>query len=226
MFANRLLVPSSNDRLPSTRICLLQHRSGPTLRCSKHFHPPRTVLYAASIYMALGRLIRSVHGERFSIVRPSWMTKIFVSGDLIALNVQSIGGGLTIHADTRLLGKYIVVVGLFIQLIGFGFFVVAASVFHIRMRRYVAKGSEPSPDVPWRQGLKMLYACSALIVIRSVFRIIEYIMGLDGYLLSHECQCMFSMLCPCGLSRWLSLFGSRRDYSLGEATVMRTGMCW
>ncbi|KAK9368195.1 RTA1 like protein-domain-containing protein [Lipomyces kononenkoae] len=144
------------------------------------------VFYAASIYMVLGRLVRSVHGERFSIVRPSWMSKLFISSDVLALNVQGIGGGFTTHADTQELGKYIVIVGLFIQLVGFGFFVAAALLFHMRMRREVAKESELRPNVPWRQGLKMLYACSGLIIVRSCYRIIEYIMGLDGYLLSHE----------------------------------------
>jgi hypothetical protein len=32
----------------------------------------------------------------------------------------------------------------------------------------------------------MLYAVSLLIMIRSVFRVVEYIMGYDGYLLAHE----------------------------------------
>lgn len=32
----------------------------------------------------------------------------------------------------------------------------------------------------------MLYVCSVLIMLRSVFRVIEYVMGVDGYLLSNE----------------------------------------
>lgn len=32
----------------------------------------------------------------------------------------------------------------------------------------------------------MLYATSALILIRCIFRIIEYAMGSEGYLLAHE----------------------------------------
>ena len=32
----------------------------------------------------------------------------------------------------------------------------------------------------------MLYTCCALIVVRSVFRVVEYVMGTDGYLLSNE----------------------------------------
>ncbi len=32
----------------------------------------------------------------------------------------------------------------------------------------------------------MLYGCSALIIVRSIFRVVEYITGVDAYLLSHE----------------------------------------
>lgn len=38
----------------------------------------------------------------------------------------------------------------------------------------------------WQKVMMMLYAVSALIMIRSVFRVIEYIMGTDGYLLRKE----------------------------------------
>lgn len=40
--------------------------------------------------------------------------------------------------------------------------------------------------VPWRQLLKVLYATSLLILVRSVFRVIEYVMGRDGVLQSKE----------------------------------------
>jgi hypothetical protein len=138
--------------------------------------------------MALHRLIRSVQGERFSIIRPTRLTKLFVAIDFLALSVQGDGAGLTVQPKNRAMGQYIVIAGLFIQLIGFGFFVVAALVFDMRMRVYVAKGTSGllHARVPWRQGLRMLYACSALIMVRSVFRVIEYLMGVDGYLLSHE----------------------------------------
>lgn len=142
--------------------------------------------YAVSIYMVLGRLIRSVHGERFSIVHPSRMTKLFVLCDLLTLNVQANGAGLTANKKLQKVGEYIVVAGLFLQLAVFGFFVAAAVIFHVRMGRYVVKESALRPDVPWRQGLKMLYACSMLIIVRSIFRVIEYLMGVDAYLLAHE----------------------------------------
>lgn len=144
------------------------------------------VLYAASIYMVLGRLIRSVRGERFSLIRATWITKVFVIGDLLALNVQGNGAGLASNEKHQKVGEYIVIGGLIIQLIVFGFFVVCARGFHRRMGRCVAEEGESNPDIPWRQGLNMLYACSALIAVRSIFRVVEYVMGVDSYLLANE----------------------------------------
>lgn len=40
--------------------------------------------------------------------------------------------------------------------------------------------------VEWKKILYMLYYTSVLIMIRSIFRPVEYIMGNDGYLLRHE----------------------------------------
>ena len=47
--------------------------------------------FAASIYMVLGRIIRLTGGERHSLIRPSWLTKIFVVGDVLSFFVQSGG---------------------------------------------------------------------------------------------------------------------------------------
>lgn len=40
--------------------------------------------------------------------------------------------------------------------------------------------------MPWRKHLIALYCASVLIMIRSVFRVVEYLQGFSGYLLSHE----------------------------------------
>lgn len=47
--------------------------------------------FAASIYMILGRLIRLLNGASCSLVRPSWLTKIFVTGDVLSFFIQSGG---------------------------------------------------------------------------------------------------------------------------------------
>ncbi|KAK7408327.1 hypothetical protein QQX98_009529 [Neonectria punicea] len=48
-------------------------------------------LFAASIYMILGRLIRVLDAEHFSIIRTRWLTKLFVLGDVLSFAVQGMG---------------------------------------------------------------------------------------------------------------------------------------
>lgn len=93
---------------------------------------------------------------------------------------------MMVSSDNRTMGQNMVIGGLFIQLIVFGFFIICTAVFHNRMKKYGTAESSHQGLVPWTKMVNMLYACSVLIVIRSVFRVIEYIMGQDAYLLSHE----------------------------------------
>lgn len=48
-------------------------------------------LYAASIYMVLGRIVRLTKGESHSIINPGRLTKLFVLGDVISFLAQSGG---------------------------------------------------------------------------------------------------------------------------------------
>lgn len=50
-------------------------------------------LYAASIYMILGRIIVLLDAQKLSLIRPNWLTKVFVAGDVLSFFAQS-GGGL------------------------------------------------------------------------------------------------------------------------------------
>lgn len=48
-------------------------------------------LYAASIYMTLGRLVTYLDAESLSVVPVRWLTAIFVTGDVIAFVMQAAG---------------------------------------------------------------------------------------------------------------------------------------
>ena len=63
------------------------------------------VLFAASLYMELGRIILLVDGESASLVRRTWLTKIFVGGDVLSFLVQSAGQFLSLNALGRVLTK-------------------------------------------------------------------------------------------------------------------------
>lgn len=56
-------------------------------------------LFAASIYMILGRLIRHLGGEEYSVIPLRWLTKIFVAGDVLSFLMQ--GSGMCPLASTR-----------------------------------------------------------------------------------------------------------------------------
>lgn len=48
-------------------------------------------LFAASIYMELGRIILLVKGQKHAVIRVTWMTKIFVAGDVLSFLMQASG---------------------------------------------------------------------------------------------------------------------------------------
>ncbi|KKZ63099.1 hypothetical protein EMCG_00309 [[Emmonsia] crescens] len=144
-------------------------------------------LFAASIYMELGRIIAILHGEKLSVIRRTWMTKIFVTGDVLSFVIQGAGGGIMASGtDSNLsLGQKIIIVGLCIQLIFFGLFIIVSVIFHRRMAASPTTASL-SIRVSWRKYLYSLYAVSVLIMIRSIFRVAEYVQGADGTLLRNE----------------------------------------
>ncbi|KAL1614525.1 hypothetical protein SLS54_009699 [Diplodia seriata] len=144
--------------------------------------------FAASIYMVLGRIVRLTDGSAHSPIPVKWLTKIFVLGDVISFLGQSAGGGMLSKADTAnevKWGERIIIGGLCVQLLFFGLFMIVAAIFHIRILR-VPTATADALTVPWRRFLVVLYVASALIMVRSVFRVVEYIQGSEGYLMSKE----------------------------------------
>ena len=143
-------------------------------------------LFAATIYMTLGRLIRALGCERFSVIRVNWLTKIFVVGDVLSFFIQGGGGGIMASDSSKIkLGENIILGGLFFQLIIFGFFVMATVIFHMRIRAYATHESS-NTGLKWEQMLLVLYTVSGLIVFRNILRVVEYIGGREGPLLRAE----------------------------------------
>ena len=145
--------------------------------------PP--VLFAATLYMIYARVVSSVGGERFSIITPRWTTRIFVLGDILCLNIQSSGAGLTPKPRIARIGDAIIIAGLSLQVLLFAAFLVCCMIFHIRFRAHLEKAKARSA-LPWQSCLGMLYTTSMLIQIRNIFRMVEYAMGSEGYLFSNE----------------------------------------
>ena len=62
-------------------------------------------------------------------------------------------------------------------------FVLIAGLFQFRFER---RPTKYHATCPWRKHLYSLYAVSILIFARSLVRLVEYIQGNDGYIISHE----------------------------------------
>ncbi|OJJ00730.1 hypothetical protein ASPVEDRAFT_40263 [Aspergillus versicolor CBS 583.65] len=147
--------------------------------------------------MVLGRLMIHLDAQKLSLVRVSWMTKIFVTGDVISFLMQCGGGGLMSgdNPDSRKTGETITIAGLIVQIVFFGFFLITSIIFHIRINKAPTLPSREE-IASWRRGnitarnwvtlLFALYAVSVLILVRSVFRLVEFIDGYGGYLMTHE----------------------------------------
>ncbi|KAJ5775378.1 uncharacterized protein N7511_000389 [Penicillium nucicola] len=182
---------------------------GYVARALTHFHETSTILYAiqnlflllaptlyaASIYMVLGRIITYVQGEHLSFIPVRLMTKIFVAGDVLSFILQAAGGGIMSSKSQNALtiGKWVIVGGLGVQLVFFGAFVFTALVFNVKLLRHPTPESEETLELrscvlprDWRGLLFACYAVSMLILIRSIYRLIEFAQGNDGYVMSHE----------------------------------------
>ncbi|KAL2672696.1 hypothetical protein Neosp_013410 [[Neocosmospora] mangrovei] len=145
-------------------------------------------MLAASIYMTLGRLIVFLDADFYSLVPIQNLTKVFVIGDVLSFLAQSGGGGMLSQAKTagdQKRGQNIIIFGLAIQLYFFGFFITVLHVFHRRINKSPTRKSL-SVTTPWKRLIFVLYAASGLIMVRSIFRIVEYITGSKGPLQSTE----------------------------------------
>lgn len=100
-----------------------------------------------------------------------------------------LGGGIlaTAKQDKKKAdaGNNIIIGGLVLQLLWFAIFVVVAAVFHRRLAASPTSRAQ-QPGIRWRSYLITLYVASGLIMIRSLFRVVEYVQGNNGYLLSLE----------------------------------------
>ena len=83
------------------------------------------------------------------------------------------------------LGENVIIVGLIVQIIFFGFFVAVSVVFHKRMADYPTPAALASL-FNWARYMRVLYIASVFIMIRCLYRVIEYIQGSTGFLQSHE----------------------------------------
>ncbi|KAH7407937.1 RTA1 like protein-domain-containing protein [Cadophora sp. MPI-SDFR-AT-0126] len=144
---------------------------------------------AAACYMAMGRIALHAAPKDYQTVKhlwipPRYMTPLFVTCDIGAFVTQVMGGADSTDSDreTAENGLKIMKIGLIIQLVCFGFFLVISIRFHSVAKRF----EQHWPDKQWPKFLWAINIAGMLIFVRCIYRLIEFSTGQDGYLVTHE----------------------------------------
>ncbi|CAG8111883.1 unnamed protein product [Penicillium salamii] len=147
-------------------------------------------LLAASVYASLKKVIFNLKAKEMSLLPLRCTTGTFVSGDILSFFIQAVAGSMLSSTkgteSTRSTGKTLMIIGLLVQVIFLSGFIVATAVFHRRWTRVHSSRDLSKGHRHWIRLLYSLYTVGFLIFVRSVFRVVEYVEGTDGYLLAHE----------------------------------------
>ncbi|KAL3468547.1 RTA1 like protein-domain-containing protein [Aspergillus heterothallicus] len=171
------------------------------------------VLMAGALYVLFGRIIFLVvpkDQRTFKIcwVPPRFVTPIFVGFDILALLLQLVGalmitsgnGTSQEDIDTFNRGRNLALGGVILQIIAFGIFTIAAIRFNFTSKRFGSGVPEPlhaqdefamtMQDKPrktdWPVLLRVVNIATGMILIRSIYRMVEFTEGYGGYINTHE----------------------------------------
>ncbi|KAH8819843.1 RTA1 like protein-domain-containing protein [Xylogone sp. PMI_703] len=115
------------------------------------------------------------------------LTRIFIICDIISFLIQVSGSGIASSGNwegsTVTVGEDVLIVGLASQVATFIFFLAIVSRFHRLTKVETIRDDQAGG---WRVVLKAVYISSTLILIRSIYRLMEFAWGIHGYLFTHE----------------------------------------
>ncbi|PYI08364.1 putative RTA1 domain protein [Aspergillus sclerotiicarbonarius CBS 121057] len=133
-------------------------------------------LVAATVYMVLGRMIRSLQAEHHSSMPTKRLTWVFVLNDIICFCTQLGGAGVQVTGDAHVMdiGKKVVLAGLIFSLVVFCFFIWIAVKFHQRLGREPSSFVIQNPSLAWNRYMWVLYVACAALMIRNLVRTIQF----------------------------------------------------
>jgi magnesium-transporting ATPase (P-type) len=143
--------------------------------------------FSAVNYTVLGLLVDRA-GRKSSVLgaRHGLFTVVFVTCDVISLIIQSVGGAMASIADND--GKD-TAPGTHTMVAGIAFQTVTMFIFLLLFVEYIVKHHRRSKDwrpTDWKVLVYTLFASSMLILIRSIYRVVELAQGWRGTLITHE----------------------------------------
>ncbi|KAL4781741.1 RTA1 like protein-domain-containing protein [Aspergillus varians] len=151
------------------------------------------VLICASLYILLSRIIRSTQPPSTqekdtkllgSPLKVTWLPKIFITLDVGAMITQ--GGGSAVAAAGEWKGTLeeagtgILIGGLALQLATFTMFLIMVVKFHRDAAR------EGTLEDGTLQVIRGVYIAGFFIMVRSIFRLVEFACGTGSYIMTNE----------------------------------------
>lgn len=165
----------------ATRVQMLHNPSMSPYVVSQALLIISPVLLSIVNYIAAGRILRYVDTS-MGWLRPAWVAWVFTASDILCLLLQGSGGGMSasVDANSRTLGKNLLLIGLAIQLFFFTLFTCMTLYIH-RCKLYGLRN-----DQRFRPVFTCLYCTIGLMYIRNIFRFVEFTQGYLGYLATNE----------------------------------------
>ncbi|KAF5388941.1 hypothetical protein D9757_005158 [Collybiopsis confluens] len=139
-------------------------------------------------FIIFGRLVE-ILGPQYSRFRPRLYSRIFLSGDVVSLVVQAVGGGMTASASTDSgvnLGTNIMLSGIAIQMAILVIFSTTALEFVYRYNKDTPlRRAEPGEKIGYmdqrrKVGLYAVFLATSCLFIRAIYRLIELGDGWNG----------------------------------------------
>jgi hypothetical protein len=131
-------------------------------------------------YKTIGKVIQlsNVKDKRFWL-NYKFVTWFFFASDIFSFLLQGAGGGMMAMDGKQVLGKNIAMIGLVLQLLFLAMFVFIC-VYVSTNTRYIYDITTKDPLIAKNRLMRTMFLTTALIYIRSVYRVIEYGTGFDG----------------------------------------------
>ncbi len=145
----------------------------------------------ATIYMIFGRLVNLLDSESYSLIKTKYLTTCFVTGDVISFLLQGTGAAVSGHKNMIKASRWIIMSGLIIQIICFGLFLIVELRYVYLSRINPTTKSKAMKNLPsktnnWRTLNLLLIITSLVVMVRNIFRAIEYAQGSNGFIISKE----------------------------------------
>ncbi|KAF4550846.1 RTA1-like protein 4 [Elsinoe fawcettii] len=149
---------------------------------------------SASIYLTLKHFVLAFGTEK-SLLRPAWYTYAFITGDIISIVVQAVGGALAASADDQAgsdMGGNIMLAGIVWQVVSLGAFGILGLLYFFRTwrarRALSAERRELALSGRFRIFLGAVVLAYTTVLIRCIYRIPELAGGWSNELMRKEAE--------------------------------------